>query len=187
MTLENCFTKFPTLTNLPVIIDVNNVVYQRHNGRNKPVFDDLVKLLKKLDEIGFDRQQIISICDPLLIRNIDKPTELDKLINQNIVRPAPKNADEFILGYALQHKFCFIISNDKFREYNDQLLSRNWINERRISFMIINGKFCLSPNMDFNKMLCSNSPSNQTMRPSEISTLDILERLTESEGELNLF
>ena len=64
---------------------------------------------------------------------------------------APKVADEFILSYALRHNFCFIISNDKFRDYLDQLPNIKWIKERRIPFMIMGDEVCLCPNISYER------------------------------------
>ena len=186
MVLENCFEIFPVLSSFPVIVDVNNIVYERNNGKNKPLLNDLLILLKKLAAKGFEIKNIFNICDPSLKKYIDKKDIFRKLVNKNRIIAAPsfKKADEFILGFALGFPFCFIISNDLFREYQEQLPSRKWLKERRISFLFIGENVILSPNIDYEiiEKLLKNHISNRNR-----STLDVLYQIEQSEGQFDLF
>ena len=188
MCLETVFKEFPHLNEIYIYIDGSNIAYSRYNKLKKPklsdillVFDYLIKVLE------IDEENIRCICDPTLKYYIDKPIEYKALIKERIITEAPKVADEFILSFALKHEFCFIISNDRFRQYFDQLPSKSWLEERRVSFMIINSEVCLSPNIDYDKILHNEIPLNQIQESSKLSALDSLERIEKSVGELDLY
>ncbi|MFX1569440.1 MAG: hypothetical protein ACFFCV_13845 [Promethearchaeota archaeon] len=186
MCLETSLVKNPYLKDIHVYIDGSNIAYSRFNELQKPVLSDLLLVYDYLVKIlKFKQENIHCICDPALKYYIDKPIDYRGLIREGVIIEAPKLADEFILSFALKHDTCFIISNDKFRDYIEQLPSRQWLEERRISFMIINEEVCLSPNIDYTKITDfflyrqSDSP--------EVTTIDILKQIERSEGELNLF
>jgi len=188
MTLEPCFADLPYLLEFPVYIDVNNVVYSRFNKYGEPILSDILLLLDYLiNEIGFPKENLYPICDPSLKHYIDKPHELGALIKEGAILEAPKVADEMILGFALKHNFCFIISNDKFREYTDQLPNKKWIQERRVSFMFIEDVVCLSPNIDYSKIDLLPLNENSPEKINQLTTLDVLNNISETKGELNLF
>ncbi len=198
MCLELCFEKFSFLTSFPVYIDGNNVAYSRQNKSEKPSLSDILLLIKYLREkLGFPIDKIYCICDPTLKYYIDKPTEYEALIKEGLIIEAPKVADEFILSFALKLDFCFIISNDRFREYLDQLPSRQWLKDRTISFIIICEKICLSPNISYerinemaiNERIHKNKykKTNTQEKENQISTLAILKEIENTKGELDLF
>lgn len=188
MCLEIVFKEFPHLNELFIYIDGSNIAYSRYNKIKKPMLSDILLvfdyLLKTLE---IEKENIRCICDPTLKYYIDNPIEYEVLIKERIIIEAPKVADEFILSFALQHDFCLIISNDRFRQYINQLPSKEWLEDRRISFMIINKEVCLSPNIDFDKILHNKFPLNQIQESSKLSALDFLERIEKSEGDLDLF
>ncbi|KKL08222.1 hypothetical protein LCGC14_2578010, partial [marine sediment metagenome] len=78
-----------------------------------------------------------------------------------------------------------------FRDYFDQLPSKQWIEERRVSFMIINDDVCLSPNISYEKidvLPLNEEESNQKVPlDSEITTFGILNRIEKKKGNLDLF
>lgn len=189
MCLESCFKKFPNLKEYNVYIDGSNVAYSRFNQFKKPILSDILLVFNHLiEELGFKKEKIYCICDPSLKYNIDKLNEYEALLRERLIIESPKIADEFILSFTLKHDFCFIISNDKFRNYLDQLPSKQWLIERRISFMIINNEVCLSPTSDYEKFLTKENFYLKKIEQSfETTTLDILNRIDESEGELDLF
>ncbi len=192
MCLELCFSKFPYLKEFHIYIDCNNVVYNRIKRNRKPVLNDLILMLNYLINVqGFKKENIDCICDPGLRFHIDKPVEFEALIKDGVIKEAPKIADEFILSFALKHEFCFIISNDKFREYIDQLPSKQWIIERRVSFMFIGEEVCLSPNVDYDKIdvLPLNDKINKEIKEFEtkITTLEVLKNIEKTEGEFDLY
>ena len=188
MTLEPCFVELPYLLEYPVYIDVNNIAYSRFNKYGEPLLSDVLTLLDYLiNKIGFPKENIYSICDPSLKYYIDKPNEFSALINEGVILEAPKVADEMILGFALKHNFCFIISNDKFREYTNQLPSKKWIQERRVSFMFIEGVVCLSPNIDYSRIDLLPLNKNNSEDINQLTTLDVLNNIENTKGELNLF
>ena len=188
MTLEPCFEDLPYLLEYPVYIDVNNIAYYRFNVYGKPKLSDVLLLIDYLiNKIGFPKDYINCICDPSLKYYIDKPNEFIALIKEGLILEAPKVADEMILGFALKHKFCFIISNDRFREYTNQLPSKKWIEERRVSFMFIGDDICLSPNIDYSKIDLLPLNEDNIENVKQITTLDVLSNITNTKGEFNLF
>ena len=177
----------------PVYIDGSNVAYSRNNDNEKPTLDDITLQLKHLiANLAFDRKNIHCICDPGLKYHIDKPIEYEALVKEGVIIEAPKVADEFILSFALKHDFCFIISNDKFREYTDQLPSQQWLEDRRISFMFVSEEVCLSPNIDYKAIESVPFKKEDPKKikkniKKEITTLDVLDKIKETSGEFDLF
>lgn len=192
MTLENCFLRFNHLKKFPICIDGSNVAYARHNNRNPSLDDITLQLNHLIVDLEFDRKNIYCICDPGLKYHIDKPIEYEALVKEEVIIEAPKVADEFILSFALRHDFCFIISNDKFREYLDQLPSQQWLEDRRISFMFVSKKVCLSPNINY-KMIQSLPLKKDKARNTnkkikkKMTTLDVLDQIEETKGGFDLF
>ena len=181
--------KNPYLKVNPVYIDGSNVAYSRFNELKKPILSDILLIYDYLiNNLEFKHEKIHCICDPTLKYYIDKPIEYQALIREGVIIEAPKVADEFILGFAFKHDFCFIISNDRFRNYIEQLPSKQWLEIRRISFMLIDDKVCLSPNISYEGLKNRKIFSLNKMSPtSEITTLDILKHIKDSEGSFDLF
>ncbi|MBN1803420.1 MAG: hypothetical protein JW891_18065 [Candidatus Lokiarchaeota archaeon] len=202
MCLENNLERILGINELEIFIDVNNVVHNRHNMEQNPQLGDFLIMMDRLiNDLGFQPAKIISICDPGLKYHIDKPNEFEALIKEGVIREAPKVADEFILSFALRKKYCLIVSNDKFREYLDQLPSKDWLKQRRVTFMFLGNDVVLSPNFDEKKMKkniqgekpmskgddvnCSEEPIEKSF---EKSTLEVLKNSIERvEGEFDLF
>ena len=188
MCLENCFIDFQYLNEFPVYIDVNNVSYFRSNQNEKPILSDILSLIDHLiREIGFPKENIHCICDPALKHYIDKPVEFRALLKEGLTIEAPKVADEMILSFALKHNFCFIISNDKFREYSEQLPSRKWIEDRRVSFMFIGNEICLSPNIDYKQIDLLPITGDIIEKNNKKTTLEVLNQIEETKGVLDLY
>ena len=116
-----------------------------------------------------------------------KPRETKiRVIKDKVITEAPKVADEFILSFALKKEFCFIVSNDKFREYIDQLPSKEWLEERRVSFMFLGDEVCLSPNcIDIKKHFLFKKKENVIKHKT--TTLDVFDSIKNTEGEFKLF
>ena len=188
MCLEPCFIKFTYLKEFPVYIDVNNVCYFRMNQFEKPVLADILVLIDYLiKKIGFSKDNIHCICDPSLKYYIDKPVEFRALLKEGLIIEAPKVADEMILSFALKHNFCFIISNDKFREYAEQLPSKNWIEDRRVSFMFIGEEICLSPNIDYKRIDLLPLNEDYMEINNKKTTLGVLDQIEKYKGVLDLY
>ena len=191
MCLEPSFLKFPNLSNCQIYIDGNNIAYFKFKKYDKPKLSNILLMIEYLIKVlGVNEKNIHCICDPSLKYYIDKPIEYKALIREGRITQAPKVADEFILSFALKHEFCFIISNDKFREYIDQLPSKQWLEERRVNFMIIDDEVCLSPNIEFNKIntLIFESKSKEKVKFNQkTTTLEVLEEIEKTSGEFNLF
>lgn len=188
MCLENCFSDFPYLLEYQIYIDANNVAYSRFIKFEKPILYDILALIEYLVNIlGFPKQNIHCICDPSLKYYIDKPVEFQALIKEGLIIEAPKVADEMILGFALKHEFCFIISNDRFREYLDQLPSKQWLEDRRVSFMFIGDDICLSPNINYKRIDLLPLNKNEVEEKDQRTTLDVINDIEKIEGKFDLF
>jgi len=92
-----------------------------------------------------------------------------------------------ILSFALKHNFCFIISNDKFREYSEQLPSKKWIEDRRVSFMFIGNEICLSPNIDYKRIDLLPLNEDAIEINNKKTTLEVLNQIEKTEGVLDLY
>jgi len=175
----------PKQVEIKVLIDVNNVC---HNGQNKPKLINFLQVLEQLiKEIKILPENIFSICDPNLRFIIDDRKEFERLLRNGTVFISPKIADEFILLLAQKFEFCFIVSNDKFRQYSEQIPDRNWLKIRKISFMVMKGYVCLSPDIDYDEheLLLENLGVENI--PEVKTTLDVLEDIEKTEGELDFY
>jgi len=153
---------FPDLKNIKILIDVCNICYCNKTDNGKPILANLISILHYLvKELEILRQNIICISDPALVWHIDDPKRFERMIESGEVIKSPKKADEFILGYALSCEFCLIISNDKYREYIKQLPSEEWLQDRSVNFMIINGVTILSPNIELERIEILNDEVEQ--------------------------
>lgn len=173
---------YPDLKESKFIIDVNNICYI---GGEIPILRNLILVLDYLvKELNVTVENIYCICDPNLQFIIDNKKEFDKLKKNGIIFIAPKAADEFILLLAQKFNFCFILSNDKYRQYIDQLPSKQWLRKRKVSFMIIRNQVCLSPDIEYDMLnnLISEEKENRT-------TFDVLRNIENNDvdSEWDLF
>jgi len=190
MCLDNCFSELPYLLEYPVFLDVNNIAYYHFKIYEKPQLGDVITLIDYLiRKIGFSKNNIHCICDPSLKYYIDKPNEFQALIREGLIIEAPKVADEMILGFTLKYEFCFIISNDKYRNYIEQLPSKQWLEDRRIPFMFIGDDVCLSPNINYSRidLLPLNEDKIEIKNDKERTTLEVLKNIEKSQGKFDLF
>ncbi len=175
----------PKQVEIKVLIDVNNVC---HNGQKRP---KLINLLQVLDhivkEINILPENIFSICDPNLRFIIDDKKEFERLLRNGTVYISPKIADEFILLLAQKFEFCFIVSNDKYRQYSEQVPDKNWLKTRKISFMVIKGYVCLSPDINYDECDLLLGKLGLENIPKVKTTLNVLEDIEKTEGELDLY
>ena len=188
MCLESILYKIASLEWFDLIIDVNNVAYFRNKSKEKPSLEDVLLLIDYAkNKFGVELSRIHCICDPSLRYYIDKPNEFQILIEEGVIIEAPKLADEMILSFALKYEFCFIVSNDKFRDYYNQLPSKEWLEDRRISFMIIGDEVCLSPNIPYDRIKLLKKNKIVSRKQPKISTLDVLHKIEQTEGKFELF
>ncbi len=143
------------------------------------IFEYLIK------ELNLKHENIYCICDPNLQFIIDDLKKFNELKKNGTIFTAPKTADEFILLLAQKFDFCFIISNDKYRQYYDQLPNKQWLKQRKISFMIIRSQVCLSPDIEYNKLEKLISCEHEETR----TTLDVLQDIEnfDTDSELNFY
>lgn len=175
----------PKQVEIKVLIDVNNIC---HNGQKKPKLINFLQVLEHLiNEIKILPENIFSICDPNLRFIIDNKKEFERLLRRGTVFIAPKIADEFILLLAQKFEFCFIVSNDKFRQYSEQIPDKNWLKIRKISFMVMKGYVCLSPDIDYDERDLLLGKLGAENIPKVKTTLDVLEDIKKTEGELDFY
>lgn len=73
-------------------------------------------------------------------------------------------------------------------EYLDQLPSKKWSGDRRITSFFIDKEIFLSRNLIYEKLRqIKIFYLNRISQISEITTLDVLKKIEKSEGELDLF
>ena len=155
-------------------------------NQNTPLLKNLVFVFNYLVEnLNVLSENIYCICDPNLQFIIDDKKGFHKLTKNGTIFIAPKIADEFILLLAQKFEFCFIISNDKFREYFDQLPNIEWLRQRKVSFMIIRNQVCLSPDIEYETL---NNLINDEPEESR-TTLNVLTEIEKSNlgSEWDLF
>jgi hypothetical protein len=121
-----------------VLVDGANVAYIEKTHDNKPKMSNIVAVCKTLREKGF---KPLVIVDASFRHSVDDPDQLEALIDNQELRqsPAGTEADYFLLETA-QETGAAIVSNDTFTQYHDQY---NWIKNRRVPVMIINGNVVL--------------------------------------------
>lgn len=147
ISIEKIIGVIPDLEKVWIIIDVNNVCY---NSQECPILNNLTLVIDYLTNyLNILIENIICICDPNLQFIIDDKKEFIRLSKNDTIFIAPKTADEFILLLAQKFDFCFIISNDKYRQYFNQLPNKLWLKQRKVSFMIVRDQVCLSPDIEY--------------------------------------
>lgn len=135
------------------VIDGSNVAFEQRNSNNKPKLSKILILLKSLKKLGLNHIKII--CDRSLYYCIDDRKGYSQLKKEGVIVESPEgtSSDLFILQYAFQ-KNGYIISNDKYREFFS-IFNDEWVNNRRISFKIIDDVFC------FNKIIFIRGEKNR--------------------------
>ncbi len=118
-----------------ILVDGANVAWAEQTKDDKPKVSNIVAMRQTLEKEGYDP---IIIIDASLRHDIDDPNQLEALIDNQHVRqsPAGAEADFFVLETAQQQN-ARVVSNDTFEKYRDNY---DWIWERRIPFMIVEGQ-----------------------------------------------
>lgn len=126
-----------------IVVDGANVAWSEQTNNGKPRVANIVAMRKALEKEGFDP---IIIIDASLRYDVDDPDQLESLIDGQHVRqsPAGTEADYFVLMTADQQHSRFV-TNDTYEQYRDDY---DWIWERRIPFMIIEGQVQLHRDED---------------------------------------
>jgi hypothetical protein len=124
--------------NQTVLVDGANIAHIEKTQDDKPRMSNIVAVCKALREKGF---KPLVIVDASFRHVVDDPDQLEALIDSQEVHQAPAGteADYFLLKTA-QDTGAVIVSNDTFTEYHDKY---NWIENRRVPAMIINGEVIL--------------------------------------------
>lgn len=118
-----------------IVIDGANVAYAERSAAGEPKVSNLILASRTLSERGY---RTITIIDASLYHEIDDPQQLDGLLDNQDIRQAPSgtDADYFVLETADRYD-ALVLSNDEYQRYRDDY---DWIDDRRLPFMIINGK-----------------------------------------------
>ena len=121
-----------------IVVDGANVAWSEQTSDGKPKVSNLVAMRQALVDEGYEP---IIIIDASLRHDVDDANQLEGLIDNQRVRqsPAGTEADYFILKTADQTK-TKVVSNDTFEKYRDDY---DWIWERRLPYMIVEGKVLL--------------------------------------------
>lgn len=183
--------KFPKIKHRKIIVDVNNVVYFRNNQEKKPSLKLYLKLRDTLCENwGVSSDQIIGICDAPLEYHIDEKQKLTDMIKSGEIHKVPsgKRADDFIILLAEEYELSLIISNDAFKDYSNEV-DGQWLKEKRVAFMFIDDKVLLSPCISFSRLKERESVKleHKFEESEKNSTMDVLNRICEKNGEFDLY
>ena len=118
---------------MKVIVDASNVAhFGKEKEGNKPRLDYLLKSVEALEKLGYEP---FPIADASLRHEIDEKEKFNAMLDEGKVQQVPSGttADHFILKLAFEED-CKILSNDNFREFNDEFHD---INNRRIPFTFV--------------------------------------------------
>jgi hypothetical protein len=117
------------------VVDGSNVAYAELSEQGEPKVSNLVAVGRALEAHGY---RPIVIVDATLRHEVDDPEQLEGLLDKQEVRQAPAgtDADFFVLETAEQHQ-ALVVSNDEFDQFRGEY---PWITERRLPFMIVEGR-----------------------------------------------
>jgi hypothetical protein len=119
----------------PIVVDASNVCLAERDQRGQGLLRNLLAVRALLRELGCEPTLI---CDANLKYRIDDPDALQHLFARGEVLQVPAGtvADVYILDAAAQLG-ARVLSNDVYRSYQGRC---PWIVERRVAFMVIDGK-----------------------------------------------
>jgi hypothetical protein len=121
-----------------VLVDGANIGYAEKTSDEKPKMSNIVAVCKSLREKGF---KPLVIVDASFRHEVDDPDQLEALLDDQEMRQAPAGTDaDYFLLQASEETGAVIVSNDTFSDFRDQF---NWIENRRVPVMIINGEVIL--------------------------------------------
>ncbi len=124
-----------------VVVDGSNVAFEELDDKGRPKLANVLQMRDRLKERGFDP---VVFVDADLRHYIDDRKGLEALLDNEILQaPADTEADFFILKTA-ELESVKIVSNDLFNKYRDEF---PWVRDRRVPFMIVDGKVELYPNL----------------------------------------
>lgn len=114
---------------MKVVVDASNVAHFGRKRDAKPSLEYIVKAADALEKLGYEP---ILIADASLRHEIDQKDEFNQLLEEDKIQQVPSGttADHYILKMA-EDEDAKILSNDVFREYNDEFQD---ISSRRIPY-----------------------------------------------------
>lgn len=118
-----------------VVVDGANIAYIEQSEKGDPKVANIQAVRVALEEKGYE---VLVLVDASLVYEIDDRSQLERLIDEQIVRqvPADTDADYFVIETAEEHN-ALIISNDRYDSYQK---AHPWIEKRRVPVMIIQGQ-----------------------------------------------
>lgn len=121
-----------------VLVDGSNVAWEEQTDGGKPKVANIRAMIDELRERSLEP---VVVVDASLRHQIDDEDQLERLIDDQVVRQAPAQteADLFVLRLAEEFD-APVVSNDTFDERAEEFA---WIRDRRIPFMIVNGHVVL--------------------------------------------
>ena len=124
--------------NWRIVVDGSNVAYEERSPEGKP---RVANLTLAMQELRKQYDQVIVIVDAALHHQIDRPEELEDLLQREQITQAPAEtaADYFVLETA-DELGADVLSNDTFRQYHSHW---PWIEDRRIPYMIVGERFII--------------------------------------------
>ncbi|MHA1266987.1 MAG: NYN domain-containing protein [Candidatus Helarchaeota archaeon] len=153
------------MSDLKILVDGSNVAFStcKKLGRKRVAEFANIQLIKNfLRELGKKNPEIsmefFILCDSTLRYKIDNPSKLDICISlrEVIQSPAGAKADDFLISYLIRNPIhTYIISNDTFREYLEQLkeITYSW----RVPFMIFDRQILIPKLEEILRRMTDNS------------------------------
>lgn len=122
------------------VLDFSNIVHE-NNTYDHAKLINYRKVKSELEKIH-PKAKISSIADARTHHIIDQKQEFKSLIlKDNIIQaPAGEKADYYIYEYAIRHPTAVIISNDQFKQYQNNINFK----KRVIPYKIINNDIIFS-------------------------------------------
>ena len=123
------------MPNRIAVVDGANIAYSERSQKGDPKVSNIVSVRAALQKKGYEP---LIIVDASLVYEIDDRPQLEALINDQIVRPAPASTDAyyFVISCADENT-ALINSNDQFARHPTD---HPWIETRRVPVMLINGE-----------------------------------------------
>lgn len=117
---------------MKVIVDASNVAhFGKEKEGNKPRLDNLLKSVEALKKLGYEP---FPIADASLRHEIDEKEKFNAMLDEGKYSRFPTTADHYFILKLAYEEDCKILSNDNFREFNDE---SHDINNRRIPFTFV--------------------------------------------------
>ena len=117
------------------VVDGANIAYIEMSQKGDPKVSNILAVRSALEEKGYET---FVVADASLIYEIDDPSQLEVLIQNQTIRqvPAGTDADYFVIQTA-EELNAIMISNDDYQPYLEE---HPWLKKRRVPVLIIRGR-----------------------------------------------